>query len=51
MAVLTRAVIDTYYVLFYLAIDSVDEEVRRFRFLLWDYHSEMQRLKQADGQV
>lgn len=46
MAVLTRAVVDAYFIMFYLAVDEVDQETREFRFILWDYHSETQRFKQ-----
>lgn len=45
MAVLTRAEIDAYYALFYVAVDDVDAEMSEFRWLLWDYHSEFRRLK------
>jgi hypothetical protein len=45
MTILTRAVVDNYYNMFYLAIDEVDEEARHVRLVLCNYHSEMQRLK------
>ena len=45
MAVLSRAVIDTYYVFFYLSVEEVEKELREFRFLVWDYHAEHRRLK------
>jgi len=45
MAVLSRAVIDTYYVFFYLSVEQVGKKVREFRFLVWNYHAENRRLK------
>lgn len=45
MAVLVRAEMDAYYTLFYIAIDKVDPEIREFRWLLWDHHSELRRLE------
>lgn len=45
MAVLSRAVIDTYYVFFYLSVEQVEKELSEFRFLVWDYHAENRRLK------
>jgi len=45
MAVLVRAEVDTYYTFFYIAEDNIDAEIKEFRWLLWDHHSEMHRLK------
>ena len=45
MATLCRALIDSYYVFFYIAVDKVDESTKEFRWILWDYHSESRRLK------
>lgn len=45
MAVLVRAEMDAYYTLFYVALDKVDPEMREFRWLLWDHHSELRRLE------
>jgi len=44
MAVLARALIDSYYVFFYLGIDEAEESELEFRFHLWNYHGEKQRL-------
>ena len=46
LAVLTRSVIDAYYVFYYLCSDEITVDEREFRFLVWDYHSENRRLKQ-----
>jgi len=48
MATLVRSEIDAYYTLFYIAIDDVEEEMRVFRWLLWDYHSEFRRLQKLE---
>lgn len=48
IAILTRAIIDAYYVMYYLTIDDVDDDENDFRFLVWDYHSENRRLKQLE---
>lgn len=45
LAVLLRALIETYNVFFYLIIDEVDETELEFRFLLWHLHSECERLR------
>ena len=45
MAVLVRAEVDAYYTFFYVAVDEVDTEMSEFRWLLWDHHSELHRLK------
>lgn len=45
LAVLVRALIETYNVFFYLIIDEVDEIELEFRFLLWHLHSECERLR------
>lgn len=44
VAVIARAIMDSYYVFFYLAIDECTEEELEFRHLLWHYHGEKQRL-------
>ncbi|OPX35026.1 hypothetical protein B1H10_02220 [candidate division KSB1 bacterium 4484_188] len=46
IAILSRAIMDAYYALFYLCIDKINNEEQEFRFLIWDYHSENRRLKQ-----
>jgi hypothetical protein len=38
MSVLCRSLIDSYYVLFYIAIDEVDLATKDFRWIMWDYH-------------
>lgn len=45
LAVLVRALIETYNVFFYLIIDELDENELDFRFLLWHLHSECERLR------
>lgn len=44
LAVLARAIIDSYYVFFYLAVDGCDEDESEFRYYLWNYHAEKQRI-------
>jgi len=43
LAALTRAIVDSYYVFFYLGLDQANEDELEFRFYLWNYHSEKQR--------
>ncbi|NMB82303.1 MAG: hypothetical protein GYA14_10840 [Ignavibacteria bacterium] len=45
IAVLVRALMETYNVFYYLTIDKVSTEEWKFRFILWRYHAECQRLK------
>jgi hypothetical protein len=45
LAVLVRALIDTYNSFYYLIIDEVDENELNFRYLLWHNHSENERLR------
>ena len=45
VAILTRALVDTYYTMFYIAIDKTDEETQQFRWLLWDQHDVLHRLE------
>lgn len=45
IAILCRSLIDSYYVLFYIAVDKVDASTKEFRWILWDYHCESRRLK------
>ncbi len=45
IVILVRAIIDAYYVMYYLTIDEVNSNEIDFRFLVWDYHSENRRLK------
>jgi len=44
IATLIRALIDSYYVFYYLGVDEVDDNELEFRSILWDYHAEKQRL-------
>lgn len=44
-AVLARAFIETYYIQYYLIIDEIDNTELDFRFSLWNFHSEKERLK------
>lgn len=48
IAVLARALVDTYLILWYVACDEVDEQEAAFRALLWQYHSEKARLSKLD---
>lgn len=45
MCAISRAIIDTYYVLYYLAIENISTEENNFRKHLWHYHSEKSRQK------
>ena len=45
IAVLGRAVLETYLSMYYLCAEEVDEEERSLRFLLWEYHDLKSRLK------
>jgi Family of unknown function (DUF5677) len=45
LAVLVRALIDTYNSFYYLIIDEVDETELNFRYLIWHLHSENERLR------
>ena len=42
---LTRSLIDTYNVFYYLIVDDIPKNEIEFRFALWKYHSEVERLK------
>lgn len=44
VAVIARAIMDSYYVFFYVAIDTCNESELEFRYRLWNYHGEKQRL-------
>lgn len=48
MATLCRSLIDSYYVLFYVAIDDANISTKEFRWILWDYHAESRRLKKLE---
>jgi hypothetical protein len=55
MAALARALIESYYMMFYVAVDRVPDDIREFRWLLWDYHCasrtlEMLRLARPEGE-
>ncbi|MFQ5791255.1 MAG: DUF5677 domain-containing protein [Acidobacteriota bacterium] len=45
VCVLTRVLMETYYVFFYLCADIVNQDEENFRFALWQYHSEAERLR------
>lgn len=45
IAVLTRTIIDTYYVLYYIGVDEIEESLFDFRLLVFQYHSEHKRLQ------
>ncbi|WP_020484464.1 hypothetical protein [Methylomonas sp. MK1] len=40
IAVLARSLVDTYYTLYYVAIDDPGKKGNEFRWLVWDYHAE-----------
>lgn len=45
VCILTRSLIDTFNVFYYLIIEQVDNDELEFRFLLWNLHSECERLE------
>lgn len=45
LAVLVRALMETYYVFHYLIIEEIPEEELEFRFILWHLHAESERLR------
>lgn len=45
---ITRALIESFDALFYVAIEEVEDNEREFRILLWNLHSEERRLKKLD---
>jgi hypothetical protein len=44
IAVIARAVIDTYFVHYYIAVDNIGSDEEEFRYLLWEFHKENRRL-------
>lgn len=44
LAILTRAIVETYLVHFYLAVESVSSQESEFRLLWWDWHEINERL-------
>lgn len=44
IAVLARALIETYYVFYYIAVDDISEEEAKLRYNVWEYHSVTSRL-------
>jgi len=44
IAVLARALIETYYVYYYIAIDEITGDEAEFRYNLWEFHSVTSRL-------
>lgn len=45
LAVLVRALIESYNVFYYLIMDDIDENELDFRFIIWHLHSESERLR------
>jgi len=45
LAVLVRALIETYNVFYYLIMDEIDDIELDFRFIVWHLHSESERLR------
>jgi len=48
ICILTRGLIDNYYLLFYLCIEDIQAEELEFRLMLWQLHSSCERLKMLD---
>jgi len=48
VCVLVRSLIDTYNIFYYLIIEEVDNVELEFRFVLWNLHSETERLKMLE---
>lgn len=48
VCILARSLIDTYNVFHYLIIEEVDNDELEFRFVLWNLHSECERLKMLE---
>ena len=44
ICILSRSLIDAYYVFFYLAIDNISDDEFTFRLILWELHSVCERL-------
>lgn len=49
IAVLTRSIIDSYYVFYYLSIDECDKSESEFRRDLWKYHGACKRFNLLNG--
>jgi len=45
LSTLVRAVVDAYYVMFYIAVETVSPEERSFRESLWNYHGKRKQLE------
>lgn len=45
LSTIARSIIDAYYVMYYIAFDSIEDKQKEFRFLLFQYHSEKSRLE------
>ncbi len=48
ICVLCRSLIETYLVFYYLTIDEIPKEERDFRYVLWEYHANSERLKMLE---
>ena len=48
LSILTRGVVETYLVLFYLAVQSVRADEKEFRLLWWDWHEVNERISSLD---
>jgi hypothetical protein len=48
LASLIRALIDTYFVFYYVACDEIDEDESQFRHALWHFHGERARLRKLE---
>ncbi len=45
VSVLSRSLIETYHIFYYLIVQPVNNEEREFRFFVWQFHAEVERLK------
>jgi len=48
VSALSRSLIDSYNIFYYLIIEKVDKDELEFRFILWKLHSECERLKMLE---
>lgn len=48
ISILTRSLLESYLVLYYLCIDEVDEDTALLKELIWEYHADKERLKMLE---
>jgi hypothetical protein len=51
LATLSRSILESYLSMYYIAIESLTDEERDFRRLLWEYHREQERLSMLKASV